>query len=324
MADGSARVVLIALAGNLAIALVKFVAWMFTGSTALFTEAIHSLVDTGDQLLLLVGQTRAKKPPDATHPLGYGMETYFWSFIVALMVFLVGGAVSIWQGIERIRHPAPIEHPWLSYVVLGASAVFEGTSFMAAYREYCYIVRGRRIPLWQFIKLSKDPGVFSTLMEDGAAVTGLAIAALGVTGAAYLHAPWADGAASIAIGLLLVWVATFLANETRSLIAGEAAAPAVVEAVNDLICQDRRVVGLDEVLSLHLGPSNILFAASVRFQEGLSGADVLDAAQELAARVKTADKRIGLVFLRPHETVAAAAKAAEAHGPVKGRTAGDS
>ncbi len=324
MADGSARVVLIALAGNLAIALVKFVAWMFTGSTALFTEAIHSLVDTGDQVLLLIGQTRAKKPPDATHPLGYGMETYFWSFIVALMVFLVGGAVSIWQGIERIRHPAPIEHPWLSYVVLGASAVFEGTSFMAAYREYCYIVRGRRIPLWQFIKLSKDPGVFSTLLEDGAAVTGLAIAALGVTGAAYLGAPWADGAASIAIGLLLVWVATFLANETRSLIAGEAAAPPVVEAVKDLICQDPRVVELDEVLSLHLGPSNILFAASVRYQEGLSGADVLDAAQELAARVKTADKRIGLVFLRPHETVAAAAKAAEAHGPVKGRTAGDS
>ncbi len=300
-ADGSVRVVLIALAGNLAIAGVKLLAWMFTRSAAMLTEAIHSLVDTGDQILLLVGQERAKKPPDASHPLGYGMETYFWSFIVALMVFLLGGSLSIWQGVQHVMHPVAIERPWINYLVLAASAVFEGTSFRAAYREYCRIVRGPRITLWRFIRLSKDPGVFGTLMEDGAALVGLAIAALGVTGEAYLNLPWADGAASIAIGVLLVWVAGVLANETRSLIAGEAAAPPIIAAVNDEICRDPRVTGIDEILSLHLGPSNILFAAAVQFQAGLSGAEVLQAARELAARVKEADPRIGLVFLRPHD-----------------------
>ena len=301
MADGSTRVVLTALAGNLAIALVKFVAFAFTRSSAMLTEAIHSLVDTSDQVFLLIGQKRGAQPADATHPLGYGMETYFWSFIVALQVFLLGGAVAIWQGVSHILHPQPIDRPWISFLVLGLSAVFEGMSFMSAYREYRHVVRGRDIRLWRFLITSKDPGVFATLLEDGAAMAGLAIAAVGVAGAVWLHALWMDGAASVLIGLVLVCVALFLANETRSLIAGEAAVDPIVEAVRQVILRDQRVSELRNVLSLHLGPKAIMFAASLHFRSGLSGDEIQQAARELGKAIKTADPRIALVFLQPGE-----------------------
>ncbi len=299
MADGSTKVVLTAMAGNLAIALVKFVAFAFTRSSAMLTEAIHSLVDTSDQILMLIGQARAAQPPDDTHPLGYGMETYFWSFIVALQVFLVGGILAIWQGAQHIAHPVPIDRPWINYLVLAVCAAFEATSFAAAYREYRRIVRGRDIRLLRFLKLSKDPGVFATLVEDGAAITGLAIAAVGVAGESWLGIVWMDGAASVLIGVLLVAVAVFLANETRSLIAGEAAVPSIVEAVRGLILGDGRVQELREVLSLHLGPKAILFAAAVHFRTGLSGDEVQQAARDLSQAIKTADPRITMVFLRP-------------------------
>src|SRR5262249_12961400 len=156
------------------------------------------------------------------HPFGYGMEVYFWAFVVALMIFLVGGAVSIWQGWARLSHHEPIERPWISLAVLAVSALFEGSSFSVAYRAFRRTVHGRRVRLYRFLKASKDPSLFATLMEDGAAVTGLAVAALGVIAAAWLGLWWADGAASIVIGLLLTGIAIFLANETRSLIAGEA------------------------------------------------------------------------------------------------------
>ena len=299
MAEGSARVVLVALAGNLAIAVMKLAAWVFTRSTAMLTEGIHSLVDSGDQILLLVGQKRGAKPPDASHPLGYGMEIYFWSFIVALQVFLVGGAVSIYEGVAKLLHPGGIERPWISLAVLAVSALFEGASFMTAYREFRRVVGRRRVRIWRFLQLSKDPNVFATLLEDGAAMTGLGIAALGVTLSALLGWLWADGLASILIGLLLVGVALFLGNEIRSLIAGEAAADPVTDQVREVIKADRRVVALDEVLSLHLGPDKIMFVASVRFREDLSSRDLQQAARDLTAAIRQTDPRIERVFLQP-------------------------
>lgn len=291
---------LAALAGNLAIAVTKFAAWFFTRSTAMLTEAIHSLVDTGDQVLLLVGQKRSARPRDASHPFGYGMEIYFWSFIVALMIFTLGGAVSIWEGVDKLMHPAEISRPWINLVVLGVSAVFEGTSFTIAYREYRKMVQGREVRFFKFLQLSKDPNLFSTLLEDGAALTGLALAALGVIGAGWLHMPWADGAASIAIGLLLMAVAAFMANETRSLIAGEAAAPAIVDAACAAL-RDPRITDILEVSSLHLGPRSILVAVTVRFAENMSGDEIRKAADEMVDRVRGADARICDVFLRPGE-----------------------
>ena len=299
MAEGSTRVVLAALAGNLAIAVMKLAAWAFTRSTAMLTEGIHSLVDSGDQILLLVGEKRGAKPPDASHPLGYGMETYFWSFIVALQVFLLGGAVSVYEGIEKLHHPAPIERPWLSFLVLAASMLFEGASSMAAYREYRRMVRGRRIDILRFLKLSKDPSIFATLLENGAAMLGLAIAAVGVGLSVVFGWTWPDGVASILIGLLLVGVAAFMFNEMRSLIAGEAAAEPVIAQVRAVIDADERVIDLDEVLSLHLGPQAILFVASVRFRENLSGKEIQRAARELTEAIQKADPRITRAFLKP-------------------------
>jgi cation diffusion facilitator family transporter len=301
---GTTQVLLAALAGNLAIALTKLAAFAATGSTAMLTEAVHSFVDTSDQLLLLVGQKRADRPADETHPFGYGMEIYFWGFIVALMIFMVGGALSIWQGVEKIRHPAEIDRPWINLIVLALSAIFEGTSFRVAYRQYRQMVRGktvdgREVKLWRFLSISKDPGLYTTLLEDGAALTGLALAAVGVIGAGWLGLYWMDGAASAAIGLLLVAVALFMANETRSLIAGEAAAPPIVEQARAAVDGDPRVAAIVEVASLQLGPRNILFAVTLTFRAGLSGADVQDAVDDLVARVRASDPRICDVFVRP-------------------------
>jgi cation diffusion facilitator family transporter len=254
----STRVVLAALAGNLAVALIKFSAFAMTRSTAMLTEAVHSLVDTADQLLLLVGQARGSRPPDESHPFGNGMEAYFWSFVVALMIFALGGTWSIWEGFTKVLAPQPISRPWVSLVVLGLSAIAEGTTFRIGYRAYRRIaegrlVRGREIGLWGFLRISKDPSLYTTLLEDGAALTGLSLAALGVIGASWLHQPWADGAASVAIGLLLIAVATFMANETRSLIAGEAAAFPVVEEIRTALGGDPRITDIVQVATLQLG-----------------------------------------------------------------------
>lgn len=300
MADAAGKVVYAALAGNLAIAVVKFTAFLFTHSTAMLTEAIHSLVDTGDQILLLIGQKRARKPADPSHPLGYGMETYFWSFIVALMIFLLGGAVSIYEGVHKVLHPEAMGKAWINFLVLGASAVFEGSSFAVAFREYRKVVSGRgSVSLFRYLRMSKDPNIFATLLEDGAALTGLSFAALGVLGSAVLHLPWADGAASVAIGLLLVCVAIFMANETRSLIAGEAAAPDIVACARKALASDPRVSELHDLATLHLGPQSILVAATLEFRKGLSGEELQQAAGELAEKVQASDPRIGKVFLRP-------------------------
>lgn len=299
MADGSKRVVYVALAGNLAIALMKLAAFVLTRSSAMLTEAVHSLVDTLDQGFLLVGIHRAARPADEEHPFGHGLEVYFWSFAVALLIFALGGAASVYQGVLRILHPETLSRPWINYLVLAGSAVFEATSFTVSYKEFRRAVHGRRVRLWRFLRMSKDPSLFATLLEDAAALLGLAVAALGVTGSAVFHWRWADGAASIAIGLLLAAVALFLANEVRSLIAGEAAVPRVVAAVRKVLDEDPHVEVVDEVLSLHLGPESILVGVTLEFRDGLTSDELQTAAQDLSDRVQASDDRIGRLFLRP-------------------------
>jgi cation diffusion facilitator family transporter len=299
MADGSTRVVLTALAGNGAIAVAKFVAAGLSGSTAMFTEAIHSLVDTGDQLLLLVGQNRGRRKADETHPLGYGMETYFWSFIVALKVFVMGGMLSINEGVRHILEPSPLVSPWISLGVLAVSAVFEGVSFRVGYREYKKIVRGRPVRFWQFIRGSKDPGLVSVLLEDSAALIGIGLAAAGVGASAFLHLAWADGAASVAIGVLLTGVALVLANETRSLIAGEAVAPIVMERLKETLDGIKCITRLDDVATLHLGPGVILVALTVAFRPKATGASITAAVVEITACLQATDGRVAYVYVRP-------------------------
>jgi cation diffusion facilitator family transporter len=295
--EGSRLVIYAALAGNLGIAAAKLVAYGFTASAAMLTEGIHSLVDTGNQGLMLLGQHRGSRPPDDTHPFGYGMEVYFWSFVVALMIFALGGAVSIWEGVEKIRHPAEITRPWINYLVLGVAIVFEGTSLTIALREFNRVRLSAS--LLTSMRGSKDPTVFAVLLEDSAALAGLVIAALGLTGAVWLHWAWADGVASCLIGLLLVFVAMFLANETRSLLTGEGASVRVVRAIREALAREPRVTSVSSIRSLHVGPNRILVALSVRFAPELSRDELDRAVSELSAHVSAVDERIAEVFLQP-------------------------
>jgi cation diffusion facilitator family transporter len=294
--NSSTTVVYAALAGNLAIAATKFVAFALTGSSAMLTEAIHSSVDTGNQGLLLLGLARAKKPPSETHPFGYGMEVYFWAFVVALLIFALGGAFSIYEGVLKIRQPEPIERAWINFLVIGLAALFEGGSFLVAWKEFKVVRRGT--PFFLAIRRSKDPSIFAVLLEDGAALAGLAIAALGVAGSAVFHIPWADGAASVAIGVLLVLVAIFLANETRSLLTGESASPRIVEAVRQQLAADPRIDSVAEVLSMHLGPSEILLGVTLDFRDDLTAGQIEEAGDDFAGVIQGIDARITRVFVR--------------------------
>lgn len=302
MSGGSVRVVVIALAGNCAIAAAKFAAFGLSGSSAMLTEAIHSVVDSIDQTLLLVGEARSRKAADAEHPLGYGMEAYFWSFVVALMVLLLGGVASVYQGVRHILTPDPIVMPGLSLAVLAFAAVFETVSFAAGYREFKRVVRGRDTPLWAFIRLSKDPSLYASLLEDSAALVGLAFAALGVVGSSWWRMPWADGAASVAIGLIMTGVAAILANETRSLIAGEAVSPPVLALLRDILHADGRVADIVEIATLHLGPRSVLVALTVNFQPDLTVGDLRRAIGDITAAMQQADGRVASVYVRPAQT----------------------
>ena len=286
MAEGSSKtVVYAALAGNLAIAIVKFGAFWWSGSSAMLTEAIHSLVDTGNQGLLLFGMNRANRPPDESHPFGHGMELYFWSFVVALMIFLAGGAFSIYEGVQKFLDPEPISDAWVALAVLGASALFEGASFWVALREFN--ARRRDVPLLRAIRLSKDPSGFSVLLEDSAALAGLAVAAVGVAATTYLGIPQGDAIASMVIGVLLIGAAIVLARETRSLLTGESASPRVLATVRRVLEADPRVREVHALQSIQLGPTKVLFAIALDIDDSLD----LDGFKALGAELRDRIKR---------------------------------
>jgi cation diffusion facilitator family transporter len=301
MSNGSKRVVYAALAGNLAIALAKLGGYAVSRSSAMLTEAIHSFVDSADQILLLVGESRSRTARDGSHPLGYGMETYFWSFIVAVMVLLAGGVVSIYQGVHRIVAPEQVTSLTTSLVVLGIAAAFEGATFALGYREYKCVVRGRKTPLWTFIRVSKDPSLYATLLEDFSALIGIVLAAAGLIASAAFGLRWADGAASVAIGLLLVMVSAVLANETRSLIAGEAVAPPVMADVQRVLAAERRITQVHEVATIHLGPRVIMVLLTLTLMSDMTIADLRAAIRDITKALKAVDERIEYVYVRPKE-----------------------
>ena len=296
-AGGSKSVIYAALAGNLAIAVTKFAAALWTGSSAMLSEAIHSTVDTSNQGLLLYGMRRAARPADATHPFGHGMEMFFWAFVVALLIFGLGGAVSIYQGLHKIAKPEPIEDAWVNFAVLGASILFEGLAFRAAWRELRR--RNPTEPAVSAVRSSKDPGVFAVLLEDAAAMTGLVIALIGVGLAQALDQPVLDGIASVAIGVVLILTAMFLARETLSLMTGESASRRTVERARAVFVADPRVEWVDEVLGMHLGADSILLAVTVDFRDELNGREIETAARELSETVRREQPEIKRVFLQP-------------------------
>jgi len=285
-----------AIGANFIIAVAKFLAAVFTGSSAMLSEGIHSVADTGNQLLLLLGIRRSRVPADSLHPFGYGKELYFWSLIVAIVLFGVGGGMSLYEGIVHLQHPVPIENPVWNYAVIGIGVVVEGGAWFIALREILK-AQGENESLWQAMRRSKDPAVFTVLGEDSAALAGLVVAFLGVFLAHRLDMPALDGAASIVIGTILIIVASFLAFESRNLIIGECATPALVRDVRDLLEEDPAVVSVERLLTMHLGPRDVLVATEVRFNPALSVPDVETAMDRLEQTIDERCPMVGQIFI---------------------------
>lgn len=295
MAEKSRTVVYAALASNVAIAASKFAAALFTGSGAMLSEAIHSTVDTGNELLLLLGMHRAARPADRTHPFGHGLQLYFWSFVVAVLIFGLGAGASVLDGIQRIRAPEPVRDALVNYVVLGASFAFEGASWIVSLRALIDGAPGRS--LWRALRGSKDPATFCPLLEDTAALLGILVAAAGIALDQALDMPVLDGVASVVIGLILAAVAGFLAYECQSLLTGEAVRPAVREDLARIATGEPGVRQLTELLTMHFGPQDVLVALSLDFDDALSSADVEAAVSRIERRMKQAHPEVKRVFV---------------------------
>jgi cation diffusion facilitator family transporter len=301
MSDGSSKVVYAALAGNALVATSKFVAAPISGSSAMFTEAIHSATDCTNQVLLLIGARQGRRSPDRSHPFGYGMEIYFWTIVVAVLVLLAGGAYSIYQGMAQLDAPHPIQSPVLNLFVLLLAAVFEGGSFAVGYREYKKVANRHRIPgvtanLILFLKWSKDPSLFESLLEDGAALAGLAVATVGTVANAYLGFLRADGFASLVIGTILIANGIAILVATRSLVAGEAAAPTLLHDLRRGLHGHPWSGRISRVSTLHLGPDCILVAVGLLAREDPVSDRQLGL--EIERRLRDIDSRILEVLFR--------------------------
>lgn len=263
METSSKKIIIAALFGNSLIAVTKFVAAFYTGSSAMLSEGIHSVVDTGNQILLLYGLRRARQPADNQFPFGHGKEIYFWSFIVAILIFAVGAGVSIYEGIHHILDPQPIENFVVNYIVLALAMVFEGAAWYFAFTEFSR-VKGK----WGYleaVRRAKDPSIFVVLFEDSAAMLGLLVAFFGIVLGHITGIPYFDGCASIGIGLILGGTAIWLAYETKSLLIGESANTEVVQGVKKIINSYDTVEHVNEVLTMHMGPDFVLANISVDF-----------------------------------------------------------
>lgn len=309
MAGGSKTVVYAALAGNFLIAVTKFAAAAFTGSSAMLSEGVHSLVDTGNEFLLLYGMRRAEAPPDRTHPLGHGRELYFWSFIVALLVFALGAGVSFYEGIRHIIEPEPIQNPGWNYAVLGASFVFEGVSWVIALREF----RSQKGKLGYFeaIRRSKDPTTFTVLLEDSAALVGLAIAFAGILFADILDMPELDGVASVGISLVLASVAILLARESKGLLIGEPASQRVQQAILRLAEGDPGVRKANGVLTVHLGPEQVVAAVSAEFEDDKTAPEIEQCVERIEQRIRQEMPEVTTLFIKPQTAGTWAARASK-------------
>jgi cation diffusion facilitator family transporter len=286
-----------ALGANLAIAATKLGAALFTGSSALLSEGVHSLVDSSNEILLLYGLRRSSKRRSREHPMGYGRELYFWSFIVALLVFALGAGVSIFEGLDHLRSPRPNQHPALSYFVLGVSTLFDGYSFSVALRQF----RANKgdVSYLTAIFRSKDPTSFAVLLEDGAALIGIAIAFAGVLSAQLLRRPELDGVASVGIGALLALTALLMARECKALLIGESASPEMEASIRDIVAGDRAISRVHGVLTLHLAPDQIVAALSAAFKNSLTTLEIETSIERIESRIREAHPEIKLLFLKP-------------------------
>jgi cation diffusion facilitator family transporter len=284
-----------AIGANVAIAITKFAAAAVTGSSAMLAEGIHSMVDTGNGVLLLVGTHLSQRKPTAQHPFGYGKELYFWSLIVAVLIFGIGGGVSAYEGVLHILHPNPVSDPKWNYIVLGAAAVFEGISFGIALKAFLK-TKGDR-PFWHALRSSKDPSVYTVLAEDSAALAGIAAAALGVYASHRFGMPTLDGAASVVIGLLLAGVAVLLIRESRGLLIGEGLLPETAETIRQIALRKPCVRAAARPLSMYFGPEEVLLTLDVTFDERASARDVAAAVSQIEHEIRERFPRIRRIYI---------------------------
>lgn len=305
------RVIYIALLGNLIIAVAKFIGAFVTSSAAMLSEAVHSVVDTLNEILLLYGLKKSQQPPDEEHPFGYGRELYFWSFIVALLVFALGAVVSIYQGVHHIFEPEPISSPFINYVILVVAFLCEGFSWLTAlkgFRKY----KGN-MGYFEAFRKSKDPTTFTVLFEDSAALVGLVIAFLGVFLSHYFHAPTLDGIASILIGCILAIVAFLMARETKGLLMGESADPALPKHILELVQQDHAVLYANGVLTQQMGAHQVIASLSLEFKDNLTSDEIEACVNRLETRVKHLHPEIVGLFIKPQTKQVWLQRLAERH-----------
>ncbi|MGI4873606.1 MAG: cation diffusion facilitator family transporter [Janthinobacterium lividum] len=299
----SKTAIVAALAANLGIALIKFAAAWFTGSSAMLAEGIHSFVDTANEWLLLLGLRRSQQPATEGRPFGYGRELYFWAFMVAVFIFVIGGGLSLYDGIEHLRHPTPLRNPTWNYVVLALAFGLDGASFLVARRTF-NAQRGKT-PFWAAFRASKDPSVFVVLFEDASDLLGLLIAFCGVFFSHLLQMPALDGAASVLIGLLLLVVAGLLLRETKSLLLGEPAEPDLLAQLAALAQADAAVGHTGTLLSSYLGPHELLIMVPIAFEPHLTAAELTQAVTKLRTTLRDAHPDVQHVFIQPVEPGAA-------------------
>ena len=295
MAGSSKKAIYAALVGNSMIAVTKFAAAIHTGSSAMMSEGIHSLVDTGNQVLLLYGIKRSNKPASPEFPFGHGKEIYFWSFVVAMLIFALGGTVSIYKGWQHLFHPTSISNILINYAVLGFAIVFEGAALWVAFKEF-NLSRGSR-SIIRAITRGKDPTLFVVVFEDTAALLGLLVAFGGLVAYQITGNPVFDALASIGIGVVLIFTALILALESKSLLIGESADPEVVSAIDELLDEHDSVSAVNEVATLHMGPEFIVVTVSIDVNDTLAGGQIEKTVTRLTRQIKATDSRIQRVFI---------------------------
>jgi cation diffusion facilitator family transporter len=299
MAGSSKVAIVAALIGNALVMVTKFIAAFMTGSSAMLSEGVHSLVDTGNQGLLLYGLKQAQRPADKRFPFGYGKEVYFWSFVVAILIFGVGAGVSLYEGIRHVLHPRPTGDPTINYIVLTLALIFEGVAWYFALREF-----SRAKGKWAYfeaVQKSKDPSLFVVLFEDSAALLGIVVAFIGVYLTAATGDARYDAAASIIIGLILGGTAAWLAYETKGLLIGEAANKEVVDGIRTIADTSAAVEKVNEVLTMHVGPEFILATLSVTFIDDATADDIERAAEALDVGIKKQFPRVKRVFIEAED-----------------------
>ncbi|MEJ0037698.1 MAG: cation diffusion facilitator family transporter [Gammaproteobacteria bacterium] len=296
-APPSRNAVYAALVGNLFVAITKGVAAMLSGSSSMLSEAVHSLVDCGNEVLLLHGQRSAARPPDREHPFGYGRELYFWSFVVALLIFALGAGVSIYEGVVHVLEPEPIRAPFVNYIVLALAFLFEGASWVVSFRQF-RAASGKN-ELYEAFRRSKDPPSFMILFEDSAALLGIVFAALGTFGATTLGMPVLDGVASILIGLVLAGVAMLLARESKSLLIGEPADRELVDSILRHAAAVGGVVRANGALTSHLSPDDIVVSLSLEFEDHLRVPELEEVVLEIERVVRGKHPQVASLFVKP-------------------------